>query len=73
LLLINHFDQVSLAKKNIIYFGDNLNDLLVFSDPEVYCIAMKNAIDEVKTLANDSTTDNYQGISDYLEKLKSAN
>jgi|GEM_PF-709388 len=72
LLLINHFDQVSLTKENIIYFGDNRNDLAVFNDPTIYCVAMQNAIDEVKALANDSTTDNYQGISDYLEKIKSA-
>ncbi|SJZ52505.1 hypothetical protein SAMN02745116_00622 [Pilibacter termitis] len=61
-------DFLQIKKENIFAFGDELNDLQMII--EAGCgIAMKNANEEVKAVADDITrfTNDEDGLADYLE------
>ncbi|MDQ0153859.1 Cof-type HAD-IIB family hydrolase [Robertmurraya andreesenii] len=62
-------DYVNIPKERIIAFGDEDNDLEMI-EYAGHGIAMGNAIDELKTLANDITQTNEEdGVAIYLNEL----
>lgn len=67
--IMNHYDKTNWTLKDIIYFGDNLNDIPVFEDKTIKCVAVENAIDEIKQLAADITSSNEdKGFANYIKK-----
>ena len=61
--------KLNVSLENIIFFGDGLNDLEIF-ESEVFSVAMSNALEEIKSKANDITISNDEdGVAIYLEKL----
>ncbi|PPE05645.1 HAD hydrolase family protein [Mesoplasma corruscae] len=69
LKIINSENDTNLTLNNVIYFGDNENDLSVFKNLK-YCIAVNDAIPEIKELAFDISCDSKDGaIGFYLKKI----
>ncbi|AGM25709.1 Cof-like hydrolase [Spiroplasma syrphidicola EA-1] len=69
LTVLNKKYHLKLTKNNVLYFGDNYNDLSVFKTFP-YAIAMENSSLEVIKLAYAVTSsNNVGGISDYLTKM----
>lgn len=67
--IMNNFDKTNLTLNDIIYFGDNLNDIPVFEDKSIKCVAVDNAIDQIKKLADEMTTSNEnEGFANYINK-----
>ena len=62
--------QLKIDTDEIIFFGDGLNDLEIFSS-NIFSVAMLNALKEIKEKSNDITLTNDQdGVITYLEKIK---
>ncbi len=62
--------QLKIDTNEIIFFGDGLNDLEIFSS-NIFSVAMSNALKEIKEKSNDITLTNDQdGVITYLEKIK---
>ncbi|ATG97260.1 HAD family hydrolase [Mesoplasma lactucae] len=68
LSIMKKYDKVNIKQEEVIYFGDNKNDIPVFKNEKIHCVAVNNAIDELLNLCNEVTSDNNKGISDYLNK-----
>lgn len=67
--VLNKKNNTNITTDNVIYFGDQHNDLPIFKKLK-YAIAMGNAIDEIKDLAYEITDHiNDNGVSNYLNKL----
>ncbi|MHA6480744.1 HAD family hydrolase [Paenibacillus sp. strain BS8-2] len=65
-LLLEHF---GIRLSQVIVFGDDYNDLELFGLP-VYRVAMFNAVNELKELANQITESNdNDGVAIVLEQL----
>ncbi len=61
--------RLGICEKEMIFFGDGLNDLVMMQD-DFYSVAMGNALDEVKEKACAVTLTNEEdGIAIFLEKL----
>ena len=62
-------DYYSINKQDIVAFGDNYNDKEMLESVGMG-IAMGNAPDDIKNIANDVTsTNNQDGIFNALQKL----
>ena len=62
-------DRLGVAQEELLYFGDNLNDLPVF-EAAPYCVAMGNAQPEIRALAWKTTdTNDADGVARFLNKL----
>ncbi|QHX36067.1 hypothetical protein STIUS_v1c05130 [Spiroplasma sp. TIUS-1] len=67
--VLNKTNKTNITTDNVIYFGDQHNDLPVFKNIK-YSIAMGNAIDEIKELAYEITDNvNENGVPNYLNRL----
>ncbi|AHI53754.1 Cof-like hydrolase [Spiroplasma sabaudiense Ar-1343] len=67
--IINKENGSDIKLDNIIYFGDQHNDLEVFKNLK-YAIAVGNATEEIKKLAYDITdTAENSGVAKYLQKI----
>lgn len=67
--IMNHYNKTDLKLTDIIYFGDNLNDIPVFENKSIKCVAVDNAIDQIKQLAADITSSNEdEGFANYIKK-----
>lgn len=63
-------DYLDIPQKEAMVFGDNNNDLSDFSLPDVFKVAMGNAIPEIKQRADYITASNNQdGIAKAVEQL----
>ncbi|GAA3636781.1 Cof-type HAD-IIB family hydrolase [Lactobacillus hamsteri] len=62
--------KLNIDDQEVIIFGDQGNDLSMFSRPDFLKVAMGNAIDEIKEKANFVTADNdHNGIAEALDKF----
>lgn len=62
--------ELGIKNEEIMIFGDQRNDISMFSEPEFKKIAMGNAIEEIKEKADFVTrTNNHDGIAFALERL----
>lgn len=61
--------KIGCSMDEVLYFGDSTNDIEIIR--AVGCgIAMENAINDVKDIANDITTTNDEnGVAEYINKL----
>lgn len=67
--LINEVEGEEISLENVIYFGDQNNDLSVFRNHK-QAIAMGNSIEEIKDLAFDITdTVQNDGFAKYIKKI----
>lgn len=61
--------KLGLNPSEVVVFGDNLNDVSAFRVPGITKVAMGNAIDEIKDLADDVTlTDDQDGVAEFLKQ-----
>ncbi|AXK51730.1 HAD-IIB family hydrolase [Spiroplasma alleghenense] len=66
---INKEENLNIKLENVVYFGDQHNDLEVFKNLK-YSIAVGNAAQEIKDLAYEITdTAENAGVSKYLQKI----
>lgn len=64
--------EYQIALKDVIIFGDDTNDMGLFYSSS-YCVAMGNAIDELKQLADEVTSSNDDdGVATVIERLLAA-
>lgn len=62
-------NELGLKPEEIVVFGDNLNDLSAFQLPGITKVAMGNAIDQLKDLADFVTADNdHNGVGEFLKQ-----
>lgn len=67
--LLEIADHYGIDQKDIIAFGDEMNDLTMLEVAGV-AVAMGNAVDPIKEIADYVTLSNdHDGIADYLEKF----
>lgn len=63
-------DKIGINNNDIIAFGDGLNDVVLIKSVG-FGVAMKNALNEVKNIADDITLDdnNNDGVVNYLKNI----
>ena len=62
-------EYLKIEKQDVIAIGDSVNDLSLFSEAG-YCVAMGNAIDELKERSNYVTLSNDEdGVNCFLKKM----
>lgn len=70
LALVELANRLGFEEDEVMIFGDEGNDISMFSNPHFKKIAMGNAIDEIKDLADYVTDDNnHNGIAKALKKF----
>ncbi|WP_027824701.1 Cof-type HAD-IIB family hydrolase [Lactobacillus psittaci] len=63
-------DRLGFEENEVMLFGDQGNDISMFSNPNFFKVAMGNAIDEIKERADYVTDDNnHNGIAKALKKF----
>lgn len=68
--LMDLASRLKIAQKDVMIFGDQGNDISMFSNPDFMKIAMGNAIGEIKDKADYVTDDNdHNGIAKALKKF----
>lgn len=68
--LMDLASRLKIAQKDVMIFGDQGNDLSMFSNPNFMKVAMGNAISEIKDKADYVTDDNdHNGIAKALKKF----
>lgn len=68
--LMDLASRLKIAQKDVMIFGDQGNDISMFSNPEFMKVAMGNAIGEIKDKADYVTDDNdHNGIAKALKKF----
>ncbi|WP_297951431.1 Cof-type HAD-IIB family hydrolase [uncultured Lactobacillus sp.] len=68
--LMDLASRLKIAQKDVMIFGDQGNDISMFSNPEFMKVAMGNAIGEIKDKADYVTDDNdHNGIAKVLKKF----
>mgnify|MGYP001850646503 FL=1 len=68
--LMDLASRLKIAQKDVMIFGDQGNDLSMFSNPDFMKVAMGNAISEIKDKADYVTDDNdHNGIAKALKKF----
>lgn len=68
--LMDLASRLKIAQKDVMIFGDQGNDISMFSNPEFMKIAMGNAIGDIKDKADYITDDNdHNGIAKALKKF----
>lgn len=68
--LMNLASRLKIAQKDVMVFGDQGNDISMFSNPEFKKIAMGNAISKIKEKSDYVTDDNdHNGIAKALKKF----
>lgn len=68
--LVNLIEYLNIPANEVMVFGDNNNDLSDFNLPDVFKVAMGNAIPEIKQRADYITdTNNQDGIGNAVLKL----
>lgn len=68
--LMDLASRLKIAQKDVMVFGDQGNDISMFSNPEFMKVAMGNAIGDIKDKADYVTDDNdHNGIAKALKKF----